>query len=178
MAIRYESLDHNVRQYMLEELEIDLNAGRLYISPRLTDEGVRAWSKLIREAFRVHSDDWLSAQLRSLGLIRDTEQRRTPKGAITTARVPVTASETLAEGEFNRFYIRGLCRYVIEIGGSHVEMYRGKEVKNPRPESEAMIGKLLAAQKLLDDLRASQGVEPALGLPPGPNSGLTVRVES
>lgn len=34
--------------------------------------------------------------------------------------------------------------------------------------------KLIAADRLLDDLRTHQGVEPALGLPPGPNSGLTV----
>lgn len=48
-------------------------------------------------------------------------------------------------------------------------------VRNPRPESEAMVGSRLPAQALLDDLRTSQGVEPALGLPPGPNSGITVR---
>jgi hypothetical protein len=55
------------------------------------------------------------------------------------------------------------------------EVYRGKDVQNPRPESQALIGRRLPAQSLLDDLRTAQGVEPALGLPPGPNSGLTVR---
>ena len=47
---------------------------------------------------------------------------------------------------------------------------------NPRPESEAKIGKTIAPQSLLDDLRKNIGVEPALGLPPGPNSGLSVKL--
>lgn len=37
-----------------------------------------------------------------------------------------------------------------------------------------MIGKLITAEQLLQDLRTHPGVEPAMGLPPGPNSGLTV----
>ncbi|MGH3041645.1 MAG: hypothetical protein ACRDNG_07905 [Gaiellaceae bacterium] len=81
----------------------------------------------------------------------------------------------MAEGEFNRFYARGLCADVVASGGTEVQVYRGKDVQNPRSESQAMIGRRLPAQSLLDDLRTSQGVEPALGLPPGPNSGLTIR---
>jgi hypothetical protein len=107
--------------------------------------------------------------------MRTEEQRRKPKGGFTTAQVPYTAPDTLAEGEFNRFYARGLCVHVLASGGTEVEVYRGKEVQNPRPESQAMIGRRLPAQNLLDDLRTAQGVEPALGLPRGPNSGLTVR---
>lgn len=175
MGIHYEDLDEDVRKCMLEELDLDIRMGRLYISPRLTSEGARVWPDLLREAFCKHNDDWLASRIRSLGIMRETEERRTPKGNITEVRVPSTAPNTLAEGEFNRFYIRGLCRHVLQSGGTEVEVYRGKEVDNPRPESQAMIGKRLSAQHLLEDLRVSQGVEPALGLPPGPNSGLTVR---
>jgi len=39
-----------------------------------------------------------------------------------------------------------------------------------------MIGKRKSAKTLLEELRKSQGVDPALGLPPGPNSDLTVRL--
>ncbi len=175
MGILYESLDENVRRYMIEELDIDLRSGRLYISPRLTEEGARVWPDLSREACLAPDADWLAFQLRSRGLMRSTERRRTPSGRLATVRVPRTAPETLAEGEFNRFYVRGLCRHVIESGGTEVEVYRGKQVRNPRPESQAMIGRRLPAQKLLEDLRTSQGVDTSLGLPSGPNSGLTVR---
>lgn len=175
MGIHYESLDAAVRASMIHEVERDQANGSLYISPRLTDAGAQAWPDLLREAGEQHDDTWLAAALRSRAYIRTEEQRRKPRGGFTMAAVPHTAPDTLAEGEFDRFYARGLCAHVLASGGTHAEVYRGKEVENPRPESQAMIGQRLPAQQLLSDLRTSQGVEPALRLPPGPNSGLTVR---
>jgi hypothetical protein len=160
---------------MIRELERDQAAGVLYISPRLNDTGAQAWSQILREAFESHDDTWIATTLRSSGLLRTEEQRRKPKGGFTMAQVPHTAPDTLAEGEFNRFYARGLCADVVDSGGTFVEVYRGKDVQSPRPESEAMIGKRILAQSLLDDLRTAQGGEPALGLLIGPNTGLTVR---
>lgn len=175
MAIQYDSLDQNVRGFMVQELERDQQAGTVYISPRLTQAGATAWPALLREALEQHDDAWLAAQLRQRGFIAQEEQRRKPKGGFTTAKVPHTAPDTLAEGEFNRFYARGLCAAVLIVGGAEVEAYRGRAVEAPRAESEAMIGRRLPAHSLLNDLRTAQGVEPALGLPPGPNSGLTIR---
>jgi hypothetical protein len=45
----------------------------------------------------------------------------------------------LAEGEFNRFYIRALCVRAIEDGLPEVIVYRAKEVQSARPESARMI---------------------------------------
>jgi len=160
---------------MIAELDRDIQGGNLYISSSLTEAGTLEWPILLHEAFHNHDDVWLTEQIQTLDLMRATEQRRTRGGGITSAKVPYNAPEMLAEGEFTRFYIRGLCKHIIECGGTEVEVYRGKDVSHPRPESQAMIGKRLPANQLLQDLRASQGVEPALGLPPGPNSGLTVR---
>lgn len=109
-------------------------------------------------------------------LLNTHEQRKKPKGGTTVAQVPVTAPDTLAEGEFNRFYARGLCARAVAAGIMQVDVYRGKPVAAPRAESEAMLGNRVSAEALLNDLRVSQGVEPALGQPPGPNSGLTVRL--
>lgn len=175
MTIRCESLNESVRDAMVRELERDIADGTLYVSPRLTSEGARVWPAILREAFQSHDDTWTAATLRSRDLICSQEQRRKPKGGFTMAKVPHTAPDTLAEGEFNRFYARGLCACVLASGESEVEVYRGKDAQSPRPESEAMIGLRLSAQALLDDLRTAQGVEPALGLPPGPNSGVTIR---
>lgn len=175
MGLYYEHLDSTVRQQMAAELDRDLHNGTLYISPRLTEAGAAQWPALLLNAINDQSDDWLANQLQRHGLIREFEQRAKPKGGFTQARVPHTAADTLAEGEFNRFYARGLCAAVINEGGSEVEVYRGKQVVQPRPDSEAKLGTRVPAMALLNDLRTSQGVEPALGLPPGPNSGLTVR---
>jgi hypothetical protein len=104
------------------------------------------------------------------------EQRRKPKGGFTIAQVPVTAPDTLAEGEFNRFYIRGLCLRAIQDGVAELIVYRAKEVSSPRRESEAMIGARLPPERLLQDIRTHPGVDTAFGLPPGPNSGLSVHL--
>ena len=174
MGILYKNLDGECRNFMLEELKKDVSDGTLYISPRLTEIGLGNWKVILEEAIRSHDDVWLGNKMRAENYIKSQEQRRKPKGGFTIANVPITAPEILAEGEFNRFYARGLCLKAIKNGIPDVVVYRGKQVQQPRPESEAMLGKKINAHALLEDLRKSQGVEPALGIPPGPNSGLTI----
>ena len=176
MALHYENLDENTRSFMLSEVELDLSHENLYMSPRLNDLGKQNYVSLLKEAIEHRDDAWLAQQLRSQGYMKDYEQRKKRGGGFTRAKVPVNAPDTLSEGEFNRYYVRGLCVRVIEEGMDQVEVYRGKPVSQPRPESEALLGKRLSVKALLEDLRKSKGVEPALGLPPGPNSGLTVRM--
>jgi len=84
------------------------------------------------------------------------------------------APQTLAEGEFNRYYIRGLCTRVIAEGGGPVEVYRVRDSAWVRPGSEALIGTQIDAEQLLDDLRVHIGEEPTLL--PDVNSGLSVRL--
>lgn len=161
---------------MAREVEKDVSEGKLYISPRLNQRGQQDYERLLREAIHDNDDDWLATRLRHGGYMNAMESRRKRGGGYTMVKVPVTAPATLAEGEFNRFYVRGLCLRAIEDGIKEVEVYRGRTSRNPRSRSQAMIGKRVSAGTLLEDLRNSQGVEPALGLPPGPNSGLTVRL--
>ena len=161
---------------MVEEISNDIAAGKLYESPRLSASGRQQYPELLRTAAQTGNDDSLAAELRVLGILNTTEERRKPKGGTTIAQVPVTAPETLAEGEFNRFYARGLCRRAIAQGIESLVVYRAKQVVNPRSESVALIGKSLPAKQLLEDLRASIGTDTALGLPPGPNSGLSVKL--
>jgi hypothetical protein len=175
MALNLVNLDSKTRSLMLEEIVGDIAAGKLYYSPRLSPSGTGAYAVLLREAVRSGTDDTLASELRVQGRLNTTEEKRKPKGGTTTAKVPVTAPETLAEGEFNRFYIRALCCGAIAEGIESVLVYRAKEVVSPRPESIALVGKSLPAKKLLEDLRANIGTDTALGLPPGPNSGLSVK---
>ena len=176
MALHYENLDERTRSFMLSEVESDLSHENLYMSPRLNELGEQNYVSLLKETIEHHDDAWLAQQLHSRGYIKNNEQRRKRGGGFTRVKVPVNAPETLSEGEFNRYYVRGLCIRVMEDSVDQVEVYRGKAVSQPRPESEALLGKRLSAEALLEDLRKSKGVEPALGLPPGPNSGLTVRI--
>jgi hypothetical protein len=172
--LNHANLDARTRQFMLDEINMDVQNNTLYLSPRLSEVGRRDYPDLLREAARLHNDLWLENELRRNGRLNATEQRRKQKGGYTIAAVPITAPETLAEGEFNRFYARALCRVAIQNGIPDLVIYRAKEVKNPRAESVQLIGTTINTQSLLADLRTHQGMDTALRLPPGPNSGLSV----
>lgn len=161
---------------MLQEVASDISSDKLYVSPRLNSRGQDEYPRLLREAVEKYDDAWLADQLRSSGLMKTEEERRKPKGGYTVAQVPVTAPDTLAEGEFNRFYIRGLCLRAIEDNIPELIIYRAKQVSSPRRESLAKTGERVVPQSLLQDVRTHPGVDTALGLPPGPNSGLSVRI--
>lgn len=176
MGLIYKNLNSSMRINMSNEVTSDLDSGILYISPRLNQEGVKIWPTLLGEAVASHNDEWLAAEIRNRGLLKTHEERRNATGGTNQVKIPTTAHETLAEGEFNRFYARGLCIFAIQAGIPQVVVYRARHSNNPRPESEALVGKAFSPETLLTDLRTSIGVEPALGTPPGPNSGLSIQI--
>ena len=179
MGLRYENLDDETRRYMIEEIDMDVQADTIYQSPWLSQIGQGRWPDMLRASAINGTDVTLADQLRGSGLINRTAQRKAPKGfGMVTYSVPVTAPETMAEGEFNRYFVRGLCRRAIANNIPRLEVYRAKAVVNPRPFSEEKIGLLIDPWTTLIDLRVSQGVETALGIPPGPNSGITVRIRA
>lgn len=176
MALNLTNLDERTRGLMIKEVDLDIANARLYMSPRLNTSGRSQYPTLLREAIKSYDDAWLAQQIRIKALLETVETRQTPSGGTTTVRVPMTAPDTLAEGEFNRFYCRGVCARAIEEGKATVRVYRAKQVGNPRPESQAKVNTMVDAKQLLNDLRTNQGVEPALGIPPGPNSGLSIQL--
>jgi hypothetical protein len=176
MALRLESLNDKVRVFMAQEVEFYVTNDQLYKSKYFNEKGQSTYLDLIREAARSYDDGWLANRLRVGGCMNAKAMRRKPKGGYTEVDVPVTAPDTFAEGEFNRFYARGLCLHAIDRGVPSLVVYRAKAVMVPRADSEAMIGRLVDANALLQDLRTHQGVDTALGLPNGPNSGLSVRL--
>lgn len=176
MGLTLEDLVDTTRQYMLAEFERDLTRGSLYYSKWFSGQGKRDYPELCRLAILTGSDETLAAALSSPGIFVERYEKSTPKGGTTTAAVPYTAPVTFAEGEFNRFYLRGLCARLIAEGGERIEIYRARASARARTASEALIGSTLDPAELLEDLRANTGVDTALGLPPGPNSGLSGRV--
>ena len=172
MALHYRNLDETTRKLMTEEVNRDVDNNSLYLSKRFTHEGAQAWPSLLLEAIADHDDVWLAQQIRHHGYLKELEVTKTG----TTKRVPVTAHETLAEGEFNRFYCRAICLKAMQDGLNSVIAYRAKEAINPRRESEEKIGSAFDPREVLNDLRANPGVDTALGIPAGPNSGLSLRL--
>lgn len=186
MAFRFLHLDELTRFHMLAEVNHDETQESLYLSPRLTERGRRDWPELLRKAAQGGDAESLAETLRGAGRLRETEYRRSKaqarlgwgiSGLLQEVKVPITAATTLAEGEFNRFYIRGLCLRALEAGILEVVVYRAKTVENPRPESARLVGCRLMAAELLSDLRVYSGEgEPMLKVPGGPHSGLSIKI--
>jgi hypothetical protein len=173
MALAYRNMDSRTRQEMAKELAADVAANDVYMSGRLNSAGRAQWATLLGEAAAQHDDAWLAGQIRSSSLL-ESKETATRNGKTFVKDVPVTAPEMLAEGEFNRLYIRGLCVRASDDGIATVIVYRARESANPRPESEAMIGQRLDPLALLQDLRNSKGKAPTIL--PYVNSGLSVHL--
>jgi hypothetical protein len=171
MALRYTNLDADTRRFMRFELDLDTRLDKRYPPPRLNERGTEAWPSLLGQALDLYEDGWLAEELRRGRLFLTHTIRR---DGVRTA-VPVNAHTVLAEGEFNRYYARGLCLRALENNRPEVLIYRARYSENPRAESEALIGRRVSAADLLKDLRGSPFETPSLGIG-YPNSGLSVQL--
>jgi hypothetical protein len=174
MPLQYLDLDPTTRQYGLIELDRDIANGSIIISDWLRPSMVSQYRKLLRDAISYYDDLWLEERLQ--GLLADFEVRRTPSGGETTARMPEHAARVLAELDFNRYYMRGICARALAEGRTEVGVYRARLSNQPRPESWELEGKRLSAAALLEELRALTATtlpDATLGKP---NSGLSVRL--
>lgn len=167
-------LSSTLRDLMLEELAADLEHDRPYISPRLSVEGRVLYPGLLRESFATGDSGTLADAIRSLRLLKRLELSQR-NGRPYEKAVPANAPETLADGEFGRFYARGACLLALTREG-YVEVFRAREVIEPRVKSLQLEGRGMDARRLLADLRKNVGVDTHLGVPAGPNSGLNVRL--
>jgi hypothetical protein len=169
MGLQYLNLDSVTRELMAAEIDRDIAAGTLYISENLNQQGIVLYPRLLKEAASAGTDVSLAIEIRPL-LNSHEKPRKLKSGGFTKPPIMRSnAHEMLAEGEFNRFYIRAICLRALQSNATTIEIYRAKNVEHPRTESIAKIGTRIDAQSVLNDLRARPGVDTALGLPPGPN---------
>jgi hypothetical protein len=175
----------DVRKYMIDELEFDKTNNNFYFSNRLQTIKHSVYIDLLRQALKEGNDESLASEIERNSCLIQQETRQTKYGP-KIANLPYNAHVVLAEAEFNRYYIRGVCRKAQE-NVKQLEVYRAKQVSSPRPESQAKIGKTIDPTQLLNDLRKDSKlceknhggwVDNALGIPAGPNSGLSVRIKN
>lgn len=174
MGLSYENLDEITRKIMVEEIEIDLENKTNYISNNLNNMGREIWSELLKKAATAGDDDSLAEETRQKYCFKQKVERRTSKGGVSLVAVPVTAAQTLAEAQFNMYYMRALASRA-QSEEKKLIVYRARESANPRAGSEQMIGADLDPAVVLSALRETKGVEPSIGIPL-PNSGITVRL--
>lgn len=168
----FKKLDARTRTLMTEEISSAQKSGAIYFSTRFTQLGTDSWPAWLLGAAGEFDEHWLAFQIEAVNAMKHLETRAKPKGGYTVTHVPDTAAETLADGQFNRFYIAAICRRAIEDGQSSVLVYRAKHSDNPRPESLALEGKARNATALLGEVRnKDQSLKCDLLKP---NSGLSI----
>jgi hypothetical protein len=168
---RFENLDEPTRRYMLIEVEQAVKASQLHLSQRFTVQGQERYPDLLREAVQTGNEGSLAAALYQQQCFAERE----PYG-LGTRRVPANAAYTFAEGQFNAFYMRGVCHRAVQQG-CLVEVYRAKEVASERPASAYQAGQQFDPQQVLRLLRHSpSGRHRGPAVPAGFNSGLSLRL--
>jgi hypothetical protein len=160
MELGFETLDFETRRLMVEEVQADVTGGRIFLSNYLNQEGQQVWPTLLIAAINTGTADTLAEDLRRGAFFRARYAKRTPSGGITYAAVPITAHQTLAEGQFNAYYMRALARRALD-SGERLQVYRAKAVANSRSSSQGLIGTWLDPLEVLRVLR-----EPAESIQP------------
>ncbi len=174
MAFKFQNLDPDLRQLMLAEVELDISNGSLYVSKRFSPRGAAAYSELLKEAVLNGTEASFGIAISKRGFLNKEEMRHT-KNNIIAMKIPGDAGTELAKSEFNRFYMRALAAIAM-LDKGELEVYRAQIVPRARTESQLIIGKRIDPTELLNNLRSKMGADKALGLPPGPTSGLSVRL--
>lgn len=174
MKFDFKDLDDATRALMKEEIDLATSNSEVYFSARFNSIGNDNWISWLTEAAQSHDEHWLAYQIEASGGMKDFEGRAKPTGGYTVAHVPHTAAETMAEGQFNRFYIAAVCRRAIDSGQKDVTVYRARQRGEPRPESRALEGTTMDAQSLLDQVRSKNQSFRCELLKP--NSGLSVHL--
>lgn len=175
MKFNFTHLDEHTRKLMMDEIARATVNGQIYFSARFNAIGSKKWVAWLTEAAEFHDEHWLAYQIQSSGGMKDFEERAMPRGEYSKVHVPYSAAETMAEGQFNRFYIAGVCRRALEASQSQVRIYRACHRDEPRPESQALEGMMTDAQTLLEQVRNKQASFGCAMLKP--NSGLSVQLK-
>jgi len=168
----FRKLDARTRALMKEEIERANADGEIYYSARFNAIGTARWVEWLLEAAAAHDEHWLAYQIEAAGAMKDYEGRIHQTAGYTTAHVPESAAETLAEGQFNRFYIAAICCRAIKEQIADVTVYRARQRGVPRSESRALEGTSKNADVLLQQVRTKAGSFKCDLLKP--NSGLSV----
>lgn len=149
---------HEVRAFMREEFLWSSQRNKLYFGQYLSEAGRARYSRLLEKALRSGSPDSLAESLAQPGLWQ--------------ANAPRKSVETFAWDEFNKYYMRGLCRWVQLHPHHHaLEVIRGRASQSRRASSDATLGNSRNPEKFLQALRESPRINPF-----GANSGLTLRI--
>ena len=166
-GFHFDDLDDEVRRLMLDEVEYDVRKNRFYISKRLNEKGQKIFKDCLIRAIEDGNEKTLEDMLPKWDYFKTREIRDG-----RSVFMPKNAPKLLSQTVFNRYYIRAVCLKAIKEGIETVTIYRARNSRDERCESERKIGDEVDAKDLLEDLR-NPGKPTII---PEINSGLSVRI--
>ncbi len=167
-------LNSQTRLFMLDAIIDAENSNNIYFSSRFNEKGKKEWIPLIKQAAQEHNEHWLAFQIEANELFKDYEGKNKRFFTYSNEYIPHFAAEIFAEGQFNRFYILGLCKFAKSKGISYLIVYRAKESKNPRDESQSLIDAQLSIDEIESQLKDIQSSFKSKLVQP--NSGICMRL--
>ena len=152
MTFNFKNLDEKTRQLMLEEFDYDQKNGTLAVSPRLLDGMEEKYFKLFTECIKSgRNEDDLANAIQQAHILKSQETANR-NGKIVNVKVRHDAHEFLAQSDFNRFYMRALCRISIEEN-KMLKIYRAKYSEEHRITSDDIEGEVVDSNVQLNFLR-------------------------
>lgn len=188
MGLRYQNLCRRVRQCMTSELDIEWPQEKSpqpvappEVSPEHESSPQRGDLTVcvddLREAAAHHNDDWLAQRLIEEAVALDRKRQKRGDGVYWQYVNIAYAAQQTAENEFNKLYIRGVCRFAMESGIEQVEVYRAKTISAAPSDHNGLLGNAADPQALLSVLRGDTTVEaPPLKEAYFTDTGLSVRL--
>lgn len=120
MELAFTYLDEITRRFMLEEVELDIVNNTLHEIAGINERGRCIYPALLKKAVISHDSIWLARHLCQAHYFNCSESEIPSEAGI----VSKTAIQLITLGEFNYFYMRGLCRRALSEHQESMLFYR------------------------------------------------------
>jgi hypothetical protein len=152
-----DELAPEIRYLMLEELKLSFDEGEFYYSKQFDELGYREYPRIFLDALASGNPDTLDNALNQPGIFLPNTARKSAQAFIWD--------------EFNKYYMRALCLWVLQHPAYEVIKVRGRDSATHRSSSDARFGHTENPKRFLEVLRGTPKINPF-----GANSGLTLMI--
>lgn len=179
----FEELNPQTRNYMLEEFRAEQQTSNPYRPKVFTPDGEAAFVGIMEEHLVGGTELTLTIALSQPKYWVERGIRNTRNGPVPYYLPAAQRARVFALTDFNTWYVRGLCRVLIEAGIADCEVYRAEPAYEPRGECLHLERRVLDVRDVYRGHRARYHPEGtkdpnSLSIPVGPNCHHSIRRRS
>lgn len=179
VAMQFDELDEETRAHMLAEFNSEQDGATPYRSRSLTQRGIDAFLRLMRDAIE-HGDEQTLCEAMMQSEYWNPKEPYTRNGITRERNVNIAqTAERLCLTEFNTWYVRGLAARLLNEGVTHCQAYRAAVPKWEPGECSTHEGQVYMVQEIYDGHRRRYWPEPgddaAVSIPFGAGCHHTIK---